>query len=98
MYEIATERFAKEELAMRRIIASLFTTLDGVVEAPEQWHFPYFDEAMGAAVGALMRDELHLFVDPIAARKGKRLSDDGGGPAALPLTLLRCDRFTSCTS
>jgi dihydrofolate reductase len=41
---------------MRRIIASLFTALDGVVEAPEKWHFPYFNEEMGAAVGALMRD------------------------------------------
>ena len=41
---------------MRRIIASLFTSLDGVVEAPEKWHFPYFNEEMGAAVGALMRD------------------------------------------
>jgi dihydrofolate reductase len=41
---------------MRKIIASLFTSLDGVVEAPEKWHFPYFNEEMGAAVGALMRD------------------------------------------
>ena len=41
---------------MRRIIASLFMTLDGVVEAPEKWHFPYFNEEMGAIVGSLMRD------------------------------------------
>lgn len=41
---------------MRRIIASLFTTVDGVVEAPEKWHFPYFNEEMGAIVGSLMRD------------------------------------------
>ena len=41
---------------MRRIIASLFTTIDGVVEAPETWHFPYFNEEMGAIVGSLMRD------------------------------------------
>jgi dihydrofolate reductase len=40
---------------MRKILASLFTTLDGVVETPEKWHFPYFNEEMGAAVGALMR-------------------------------------------
>jgi dihydrofolate reductase len=37
---------------MRTIAAGLFISLDGVVEAPDQWHFPYFDEAMGAAVGA----------------------------------------------
>jgi dihydrofolate reductase len=41
---------------MRKIIASLFTTVDGVVEAPEKWHFPYFNEEMGTVVGSLMRD------------------------------------------
>src|SRR5262245_11071382 len=37
---------------MRKIIAGLFISLDGVVEAPDQWHFPYFNEEMGAAVGS----------------------------------------------
>jgi dihydrofolate reductase len=41
---------------MRKIIASLFTTVDGVVEAPEKWHFPYFNEEMGVVVGSMMRD------------------------------------------
>jgi dihydrofolate reductase len=36
------------------IKSSLFISLDGVVEAPDQWHFPYFDDEMGAAVGELM--------------------------------------------
>jgi dihydrofolate reductase len=31
-------------------MASLFISLDGVVEAPDQWHFPYFNDEMGAAV------------------------------------------------
>jgi dihydrofolate reductase len=35
---------------MRKIIASLFISLDGVIEAPDQWHFPYFNDEMGAAV------------------------------------------------
>lgn len=35
----------------RRIVANFFISLDGVVEAPDQWHFPYFDDDMGAAVG-----------------------------------------------
>ncbi|MFJ2747987.1 dihydrofolate reductase family protein [Streptomyces sp. NPDC087297] len=35
---------------MRKIKAQLFISLDGVVEAPDQWHFPYFNEEMGAAV------------------------------------------------
>ena len=37
---------------MRKITAQLFISLDGVVEAPDQWHFPYFNEEMGAAVYA----------------------------------------------
>ena len=38
---------------MRKIVASLFCSLDGVVEAPETWHFPYFNDEMGAVVGSL---------------------------------------------
>jgi dihydrofolate reductase len=36
---------------MRKLIASFFISLDGVVEAPDRWHFPYFDGEMGQAVG-----------------------------------------------
>ncbi|MFB6557658.1 MULTISPECIES: dihydrofolate reductase family protein [unclassified Streptomyces] len=39
---------------MRKIKAQLFISLDGVVEAPDQWHFPYFNEEMGAAVDATL--------------------------------------------
>src|SRR5687768_15689113 len=39
---------------MRKITAGLFMSLDGVVEAPDQWHFPYFNEEMGDAVGATL--------------------------------------------
>ena len=35
---------------MRKITAGLFISLDGVVEDPQNWHFPYFNEEMGAAV------------------------------------------------
>src|SRR3989442_12684896 len=37
---------------MRKITAGVFISLDGVVEAPDQWHFPYFNDEMGAAVDA----------------------------------------------
>jgi hypothetical protein len=43
-------------MTMRRIVASLFTTVDAVVEAPEPWHFPSFNEEMGTVVASLMRD------------------------------------------
>lgn len=36
------------------IKSGLFISLDGVVEAPDSWHFPYFNDEMGAAVGAMM--------------------------------------------
>jgi dihydrofolate reductase len=39
---------------MRKICASLFMSLDGVVEAPDQWHFPYFNDEMGQAVDATL--------------------------------------------
>jgi dihydrofolate reductase len=37
---------------MSKITASLFMALDGVVEDPADWHFPYFNDEMGAAVNA----------------------------------------------
>lgn len=36
---------------MRKIIAGLFISLDGVVEAPVQWQFPYWCDEMGEAIG-----------------------------------------------
>jgi dihydrofolate reductase len=39
---------------MRKIVAGLFVSLDGVMEAPDTWHFPYFNDEMGAAIGAQM--------------------------------------------
>src|ERR1700709_2087129 len=41
---------------MGSITSSLFISLDGVIEAPQTWHSEYFDDEMGAAVGALMAD------------------------------------------
>ena len=39
---------------MRKIVAQLFVSLDGVVEDPHLWHFPYFNDEMGAAVDAVL--------------------------------------------
>jgi dihydrofolate reductase len=35
---------------MRKIIAGMFITLDGVVEAPEKWNPPYHDDEMSRCV------------------------------------------------
>jgi hypothetical protein len=37
---------------MRKIVAGLFMSLDGVVESPQQWQLPYFNDEMGQAIGA----------------------------------------------
>jgi dihydrofolate reductase len=39
---------------MRKIISNLFISLDGVVEEPGDWHFPYFNDQMGVAVDAVL--------------------------------------------
>jgi dihydrofolate reductase len=39
---------------MGRIISNFFIALDGVVERPDQWHMSYFNDEMGAVVGAGM--------------------------------------------
>lgn len=39
---------------MRRIVAGLFMTLDGVVEAPETWTGAYFNEEIGQEIGSTM--------------------------------------------
>jgi dihydrofolate reductase len=40
-----------EEVTMRKVVAAEFVSLDGVMEAPDRWHFPYFNEEMEQAVG-----------------------------------------------
>jgi dihydrofolate reductase len=37
---------------LRKIKSNFFISLDGVVESPDKWHLPYFDDEMGPAVGA----------------------------------------------
>ncbi len=39
---------------MGKIVSNFFVSLDGVVESPDQWHFPYFDDEMGSVISAGM--------------------------------------------
>ncbi len=39
---------------MRRIVAGLFISIDGVIEDPNEWMGPWFNAAVGEAVGAMM--------------------------------------------
>jgi dihydrofolate reductase len=38
------------------VIASEFVSLNGVMEAPDKWHFPYFNDEMGQAIGSAMAE------------------------------------------
>ena len=40
---------------MGKIVSSFFMSLDGVVESPDKWHFPYFNDEMGNAIGQIGR-------------------------------------------
>lgn len=51
---------------MGRIVSNFFIALDGVVESPDQWHMPYFDDEMGAIIGAGMETNKALLM----GRKG----------------------------
>ena len=39
---------------MRKVTAGLFLSLDGVMESPEKWQLPYFNNEMAEAIGAAM--------------------------------------------
>jgi dihydrofolate reductase len=41
-------------MSMRKIAAGLMVSLDGVIESPEKWTGPYFNDQVGQTVGALM--------------------------------------------
>ena len=42
---------------MRKVVAGLFISLDGVTESPDQWQFDHFDEDMMAAMGSHIASE-----------------------------------------
>jgi len=56
----------------RKIVANLFISLDGVVEEPGEWHFPYFNDEMGAAVDAVLGTADTLLL-------GRKTYDDHAG-------------------
>ena len=54
---------------MGRIVSNFFISLDGVVESPDQWHFPYFDDEMGAVISSAMETQGAFLL-------GRRLYDE----------------------
>lgn len=39
---------------MRKIVAGLYVSLDGVVQSPEEWTGPYFSAELGKVIGSLI--------------------------------------------
>lgn len=57
---------------MRKLISSFFISLDGVVESPDKWHFPYFNVDLGAAVGEAVAATDTLLLGTCARYSGAR--------------------------
>jgi dihydrofolate reductase len=68
----ATPIASRKEQPMRKLVSNLFISLDGVVEEPGDWHFPYFNDEMGAAVDAVLGSADTMLL-------GRRTYDDHAG-------------------
>jgi dihydrofolate reductase len=42
---------------MRSVVSTLFISVDGVVESPDQWQFDHFDEGMMAVMSAALAEQ-----------------------------------------
>jgi dihydrofolate reductase len=76
---------------MRKIVAGLFMSLDGVVESPDKWTFLYFNEELGQLVGGLIAASDTLLLgrktyEEFAAAFG---NDTSGSPDAAQMNGLR---------
>jgi dihydrofolate reductase len=49
-YDASIESDQQRGNRMRKVVAGLFISLDGVAESPDQWQFDVFDDAMGAEI------------------------------------------------
>ncbi|SDG47542.1 dihydrofolate reductase family protein [Pseudonocardia oroxyli] len=72
---------------MAKIIAGLFTSVDGVISDPQDWHFPYFDDEVGAVVGSLTQPRMLLgrvtyagFAEHFAPLAGQEFADQMAAP------------------
>ncbi|MEU7783030.1 dihydrofolate reductase family protein [Amycolatopsis sp. NPDC049159] len=69
---------------MRKIVANLFTSLDGVVEAPDKWSLKYWSDEIGQAVGGGMAAADAMLLGRVTyegfaeAWPGRTVEDDEG--------------------
>ena len=69
---------------MRKIVASTFLSLDGVMESPGEWQSPYWSDELGEAVGAAMADSDAMLLGRVTyqefapAWSSREMADDPG--------------------
>jgi dihydrofolate reductase len=44
----------RKDMVMRKIVAGLLVSLDGVAESPEKWTFPFFNDEVGQVIQSQM--------------------------------------------
>jgi dihydrofolate reductase len=81
-----------KEVFMRTVVASEFVSLDGVMESPEKWHFPYFDEQMGQEIEAAMAQTDAMLMGRVNYEEWAEFwpqQDPEENPAALHMNAVR---------
>jgi dihydrofolate reductase len=66
----------------RKLISNFFVSLDGVVEAPQDWHFPYFDGEMAATIGAAMGSSDAMLCGRVTYQEWAAFWPDADNPMA----------------
>jgi dihydrofolate reductase len=76
---------------MRKIVAGLFVSVDGVVEAPETWTWPFFTPEIGGVVGSLIAagDTLLLGRRTYETFAQSFAHDSGDNPMAAQMNAIR---------
>jgi dihydrofolate reductase len=69
---------------MRKLDAAFFISLDGVVESPDKWHFPYFNDEMGEKTewnnnSTLINGDVADEITKLKRQPGKNISISGSG-------------------
>ena len=54
---------------MRKVVAALFISLDGVTESPDKWQFDHFDAEMMAGMGAQIAAEDTILLGRVTYRE-----------------------------
>lgn len=67
---------------MRKIVAGLFMSLDGVVEAPERWTGPYMNDEVGQVIGSQMAATDAMLLGRVSYQTFAAAFEGGSDPIA----------------